>query len=234
MRLFRKKILSMVFVCAFTSTLSNSAVGEPLAALHPWPDTTRSRLAALALLQSLNAELLSNPSATLTLDRWCAAHNLAQAGTKITALLAKGSEKPADPSVRKLLGVGTDETIAYRRVRLSCGDRVLSEADNWYLPAKLTTEMNQALDTTTIAFGRAVAALNFTRSNLSAELLWSPLPTGWEMGVELPPPRSGTLALPDFVLRHRAVLKLPNGSPFSTVVENYTANVLDFSPPRID
>ena len=39
-----------------------------------WPDTPATRLEALALLQTLNADLLSNDSATLTLDRWCEAH----------------------------------------------------------------------------------------------------------------------------------------------------------------
>jgi hypothetical protein len=33
-------------------------------------------LEALVLLQTLNAELLSNDSATLTIDRWCAARRL--------------------------------------------------------------------------------------------------------------------------------------------------------------
>jgi hypothetical protein len=42
----------------------------------PWQDRFTVRLEALALLQTLNADLLSHDSATLTLDRWCAAHRL--------------------------------------------------------------------------------------------------------------------------------------------------------------
>src|ERR1700720_109342 len=42
-----------------------------------WPDNAATRLEALALLQTLNADLLSNDSATLTLDRWCDAHKMA-------------------------------------------------------------------------------------------------------------------------------------------------------------
>ncbi|HEX8108868.1 MAG TPA: hypothetical protein VF516_14150, partial [Kofleriaceae bacterium] len=42
-----------------------------------WANDFTARLEALALLQTLNAELLSHDSATLTLDRWCDAHHLA-------------------------------------------------------------------------------------------------------------------------------------------------------------
>ncbi len=38
--------------------------------------------------------------------------------------------------------------------------------------------------------------------------------------------------MPDEVLEHRAVLSLPNGTPFSEVVETYTGNVLAFPAPQ--
>jgi hypothetical protein len=200
-----------------------------------WKDGFTGRLEALALLESLNADLLSHDSATLTLDRWCAAHDLAP-GAKIVAERVRGQDKPADAEVRKLLGVGEAEPIRYRRVKLSCGGHVLSEADNWYVPARLTPEMNQALDSSDVAFGRAVQALHFQRHTLSAELLWRPLPAGWEMGAAPPAAQtssaSGPLEIPAHVLQHRAVLTLPDGTPFSTVVETYTAEVLAFAQPR--
>lgn len=212
---------------------AQTATAQEMSAASQWPDTPTSRLEALAILQTLNADLLSNASATLTLDRWCAAHKLAPEGSKIVAQRVRGQDKPADDSIRKLLAVGPDEPVAYRRVRLACGDRILSEADNWYVPAKLTAEMNKSLDTSDIAFGRAVQALNFTRTNLSAKLLWSPLPQGWESGADLPPSASGSLALPSFLLEHHAVLKLSDGTPFSALIESYTSRVLDFPAPRL-
>ena len=108
---------------------------------------------------------------------------------------------------------------------------MLSEADNWYVPSRLTPEMNRQLETTDIAFGRAVQALKFRRRTLSAELLWSPLPQGWEMGAALPDLGAGSLALPAQLLQHRAVLTLPDGTPFSEVVETYTSEVLAFPEP---
>lgn len=229
---------SLVRFLALSSSIAitlgtQTVAAQDMSAPSQWPDTPTSRLEALAILQTLNADLLGNASATLTLDRWCATHKLAPDGSKIVAQRVRGQDKPADATVRKLLAVGPDEPVAYRRVRLACGDRVLSEADNWYLPARLTTEMNKALDTSDIAFGRAVQALNFTRTNLSAKLLWAPLPEGWDTGTKLPSSGTVPLDLPPFLLQHHAVLKLPDGTPFSALVESYTSRVLDFPVPHL-
>ena len=196
----------------------------------PWPDDPASRLAALALIETLDADLLSHDSATLTLDRWCEAHRLASPATVVAERQHDVDKPPADEQ-RKLLGVDAAEPLRYRRVRLSCGPHVLSEADNWYVPARLTPEMNRVLDTSDTAFGRAVQALNFARHTLSAELLWHPLPEGWEMSARLPAAHTGALVIPHELLRHRAVLTLPDGTPFSEVVETYTSEVLAFPRP---
>ncbi len=197
-----------------------------------WPDSATSRLAALALLESLDADLLSHDSATLTLERWCDAHRLA-APARIRAERVLGADKPPSEEQRRLLAVGAAEPIRYRRVRLACGLHVLSEADNWYVPARLTPDMNQALDTSDVAFGRVVQALRFQRRTLSAERLWHPLPEGWEMGGSLPPSGPAALAIPAEVLRHRAVLTLPDGTPFSEVIETYSGEVLAFPAPLL-
>jgi hypothetical protein len=196
----------------------------------PWPDTPIMRLEAMTLLETLNAELLSNDSATLTLDRWCEAHRMALPA-KIVAERVHDKDKEPSDEVRQLLGAGADEVIRYRHVRLRCGEHVLSEADNWYLPARLTSDMNHTLDTTDTAFGRAVQALHFHRRTLSAQLLWTPLPSGWEWATALPPKGRGTLRVPPQVLQHKAVLSLPDGTPFSVVVETYTGGVLNFPKP---
>lgn len=201
------------------------------AAGPPWPDTPMARLEALAVLQGFNADLLSHPSATLTLERWCAAHRLVPEG-RIVAELDRTVEKPATAEQRAHLRVSADELVAYRRVRLSCGGRVLSEADNWYVPGRLTPEMNRLLDETTTLFGRAVLDLGFRRELLGAGLLWHPLLDGWEMQPGLPAAGHGALAIPDQVLEHRAVLLTRENVPFSEVREIYTADVLGFAPPQ--
>jgi chorismate-pyruvate lyase len=195
-----------------------------------WQDSFTTRLEALALLQSLNADLLSHDSATLTLDRWCASHHLSDPPT-ITAERVHDVDKPATAAQRELLQVSATEPLGYRRVRLHCGAHVLSEADNWYVPSRLSAPMNEALNNTDIAFGRAVQALQFRRRTLSATLLWAPLPQGWEMAVPAGVAHSAKLAVPTYVLQHTAVLALPDGTPISALTETYTSEVLAFPQP---
>jgi chorismate-pyruvate lyase len=45
-------------------------------------------------------------------------------------------------------------------VKLATAGIVVVDALNWYFPARLTTEMRELLDTTDVAFGRAIAALD--------------------------------------------------------------------------
>ena len=201
------------------------ACASPVMAQQAWPDTLLSRTQALAELQTLNADLLSHPSATLTLEQWCGAHHLAS-DAHIVANRVHGADKPLPEGARALLGIGPDEPVRYRRVALSCGDVVLSDADNWYVPARLTDAMNQQLDHSDVPFGKVVQALHFRRQTLSADLLWSPLPQGWDSGAPLPPSGNKPLSIPDHVLQHRAVLYTADNQPFSLVIESYTDHVL--------
>jgi len=220
---------SIIVVLALVCSLSAKAA-PPAASSTAWHDSLTTRLEALAVLQSLNADLLSHDSATLTLDRWCASHHLADPPT-ITAERVHNVEKPATAAQRELLQVSASEPLGYRRVRLHCGAHVLSEADNWYVPSRLTPDMNEALEHSDIAFGRAVQALQFQRHTLAANLLWAPLPQGWELGLPASTEHADTLSVPPFVLQHTAVLSLPNGTPISTLTETYTAEVLAFPEP---
>ena len=212
------------------STLPAYADTPSTTASPNWPDGFTARVEALALLQTLNAQLLSNDSATGTLERWCAVHHLT-AQPRIVAERVQGVEKPPTEEQRRDLGVGMTVPVQYRRVRLLCGTTVLSEADNWYLPGRLTPKMNELLNTTNTPFGRAVQELRFQRHTISAKLLWLPLPESWEMSADTPNEDAESLPVPAQVLEHRAVLTLPDGTPFSEVVETYTRNVLAFPCP---
>jgi chorismate-pyruvate lyase len=203
----------------------------PAAHSPHWPDSFVARVEALALLQTLNAQLLSHDSATLTLERWCDSHRLASP-PRIVAERVSGANKPPTEEQRRELGVTAADSVRYRRVRLLCGTVVLSEADNWYLPGRLTPDMNRLLDTTDTPFGRAVQVLHFQRHTISAKLLWLPLPEGWEMSRVAAGDSAGVLIAPPGVLEHRALLTLPDGTPFSEVIETYTGNVLAFPAPR--
>jgi chorismate-pyruvate lyase len=202
------------------------AIGAGCASPAPRAGDRLERAELLALLQTLNADLLGHDSATLTLERWCADHRLADPA-RIVARRARGADKALPDALRAKLAIGPAEAVGYRHVELACGDRVLSEADNWYVPGRLTAEMNLRLDTTDEPFGKVVAALHFQRRTLSAQLLWSPLPAGWELAADSASD-AGALRVPHRVLRHEAILYDAAQVPFSAVVETYTNAVFGF------
>jgi len=160
------------------------------------PDDTTGRLHAF------EARLEANPSATAVLQGWCDAH---APGSRIVARQVQSRFVPLPEAARQALAIKPGESARYRRVQLICAGQVLSNADNWYLPGKLTDAMNATLDTTRTPFGVVAAALHFTRRNLTTRYL----------------PRGG-----QDVLRHSAVLITDRGEPFSFVVETYTKAIL--------
>lgn len=154
-------------------------------------------------LERLNRELLASRSATLTLEKWCGELGLATPPA-VLARVASGVGNAPSPEQLRRLQVGSAEEIRYRRVELRCGERVLSVAENWYVPARLTVEMNRALDFTDKPFGRVVLPLAPRRETISSEMLW----------------RSPD-HLPEAVLEHRALVLSGEGKPFAEVRERY-------------
>ena len=150
---------------------------------------------------ALDAALVANPSATAVLQAWCDRH---RPRMTVRAVVTRRETMPAGAHAT-MLGVSEDEQIAYRRVELTCGEEVLSEADNWYVPARLTAEMNAALAGDT-PFGVAVRPLAPSRRNLSSERQW----TGQGANE---------------ILRHHAVLTAAN-APIAEVIEVYQRAML--------
>ena len=192
---------------------------------HPTTPHANASSESLALL-ALNGELLSNDSATLTLERWCERHGLASPA-RVIAKRIHEAEKPPTVEQRRLLSAQITDPVRYRRVRLCCGGQVLSEADNWYLPGRLAPEMNRVLENTDTAFGRVVQTLDFRRRTLSVKYLWSP-PSAVN---RLRRPGTDRLRVPFRLLEHRAVLTLPDGTPFCLLTEAYTSALLAFLKP---
>jgi hypothetical protein len=128
--------------------------------------------------------------------------------------------------------VSAEELVQYRRVQLACGDHVLSEADNWYVPGRLSDEINRALETTETPFGKAIAPLQPFRRTIEMKMRWSPLPEGWEVSANAAPEKaSGALSIPHDLFEHTAVLYARDQRPVSEVHETYTREILDFPAP---
>lgn len=192
-----------------------------------WKDTSLDRLKALALLETLHADLLAAKSATLVLEAWCKDHGQSSQ-PKIQAIRDTSLQKPAPADVIELLQVKDQETIRHRSVELRCGTHVFSEADNWYVPERLTSVMNERLDKTDTPFGIAVKDLNFTRRTIGDVRLWIPLDKGWEMKALTSHTTHHRLEIPTYVLRTRATLSTPDHSTFSVVDETYRHDLFDF------
>lgn len=157
-----------------------------------------------ATLRKFEATLAAQDSATVALGQWCTSRRIARP-TLITATPAEEGSQPEPVDARALLAIGPDAPLGYRHVRLACSDRVLSEAYNWYVPERLTPEMNAALAATHIPFGTVASSLRFTRQRLESR-----------HGESADCP-AGT------ILSHRALLRLPEGQPLALVVECYTS-----------
>ena len=153
---------------------------------------------ALADAQSFRAEIIATQSATVVLQRHCTVP-----GAKITAEQVKRKPKPTPPAIHAALALQPGETTRYRRVKLKCADTLFSEADNWYVPQRLTPAMNQALETSTTPFGRVIAPLEPKRQTLSLR------------------DRQGRK-----FLTVSALMMAGNGQPLAAVVETYRRAVL--------
>jgi chorismate-pyruvate lyase len=164
--------------------------------------------AAPALMQALNDELLASRSATQTLEQWCGNHHLA-AAPRIVARVVTNADKPATAEQRQRLHVTGTDVVKFRHVRLQCGSRVLSEADNWYVPARLSVDMNHLLETTDTPFGTVVRPLEPYRETLAVTMFWT-----------------GGAAPPEALFAHRALLFTRDHVPFSEVYEVYRREIL--------
>jgi chorismate-pyruvate lyase len=158
-----------------------------------------------ALAQQLNASILASSSATLALEKWCADHAMA-AEPKIVARLVRGSDKPASADTLARLGAASQADIRYRRVQLYCGAHLFSEADNWYVPARLTPAMNRLLQETDTPFGKVVQPLAPYRRTHSTRMLHSPTA----------------------LFEHSAVLYSAAHQPIAEVRETYQRGALAF------
>ncbi|WP_375410793.1 hypothetical protein [uncultured Methylobacterium sp.] len=173
-------------------------------------DIVRRRSTA-ELVSLLTDRLLTGPSATAILEDWCREHGFAPEPI-LLAQPVEASRKVPTPRQCERLAVEDAGIVRYRRVRLTCGDRVLSEAENWYVPGRLTGTMIRILDTTATPFGRVVHPLAPSRRNLSLDVLWTP--EAGEPGPETP------------LFAIQAVLSTGDGTPFCEVTETYRGAVV--------
>lgn len=173
-------------------------------------ENSGARQAFEARVVALNAALLASDSATLTLEAWCRDNGMAVPAHIVVDRDAGGVRAPS-PEQRARLRVGTDEPVRYRHVRLRCGTHILSEAENWYVPARLTPAMNAALDETDISFGRVIRPLAPRRDTFTTTRGWDGAADGLSCGATL--------------FTHGAIVLSADGQPLAEVREHYKAEL---------
>lgn len=197
----------------------------------PWRDDCLARLEVANLLVDLNIELLNQRSATRVLESWCRAHAMA-AEPRIVADRVPAAAKPATAEQLQRLHVKDSSQLRYRSVALRCGEHVLSRADNWYVPERLSADMNRLLETTDAPFGKVVAGLQPIRSTIEVRTLWSAMPAGWTCARFEPSAETfPALEIPSELFQVRALLRGADGLPFSEVNEVYQGALLNFTRP---
>jgi chorismate-pyruvate lyase len=101
------------------------------------------------------------------------------------------------------LQLQASDLVIHRRVMLAAAGTIVSEADLWYVPARLPADMQRALIGTDVPFGRVIAPLGPQRETLD---------------VRLPAPERGSGLEIDAVLRDRASV------PIALVRERYCSH----------
>lgn len=164
-----------------------------------------------AALDRFDAELRASGSATLLLERWLAERGGVREGeAKVTARVRALDAPSVDEAIVHRLNILKRSEIRYRRVWLESGGRVLSVAENWYVPKRLGEDMAARLFDGDSPFGAVIAPLAPTRETLEVERLWD----------------GRGQALPSAVLRHHALVRGQDGTPLCEVSEIYTRNIL--------
>ncbi|CEF57013.1 hypothetical protein [Acetobacter ghanensis] len=213
----------------FAQNLPSSELPTP-----SWQNSFLHRLMLASLINQMENHLLAESSATQTLERWLRDHKLLGKQETLRAEREPDAQRICPPDMAAALDLPTPHTaLNYRKIRLVNQGRTYSEAENWFVPQRLTKTMTEALEQTDTPFGRVVSPLRFTRQLIRRETLWSPLPELWEMQpyCQNQEQAEELLALPAHLFRHIALLRTHEGTPFSLVVETYTPQSFAFAPP---
>lgn len=160
---------------------------------------------APATLDAFEAKLAQHDSATVALGEWCAARQIASPAQITASDRRQVSSNDPPAKMRRLLDIGSRDRFIMRHVHLDCGGKTLSIAWNWYVPGRLTPEMNAALETTNAPFGRVASPLRFRREVIDT--------------VKGPADNCPAAT----ISTHLARLVLPDGKPLAYLVECYTA-----------
>jgi hypothetical protein len=169
--------------------------------------------------------LIAGAMATETLLAWCEEHGLSQG--PITVECQQRLALSAVPDeVRATLGPAAHEAVHYRQVRLMRGSLALATAENWFVPQRLTADMNETLNQTEIPFGTVIAPLRPFRRTLAAHLQ----PLAADPAEDLLRARgSAHQPRPEIILEHIAVILSGSRTALAFVKESFFSELVSFA-----
>lgn len=175
----------------------------------------------LLTARALSKKLLASNSATSALEAWCQDHRIGWG--PITAHLVHDGPPlwPGDDLLDELRCEDPSANLAYRRVRLCRSGIVLSEASNWFVPARIPREMRDALATSKLPFGTVIGPLKPRRRTFAVRF----------SGLNGPEPACAPDARPCTVFEHKAVVLREDGVPIAAVHEKYQSTLFDIAHP---
>lgn len=164
-----------------------------------------------AELDRFDAGLRASGSATAFLEQWMTARmGEAVPGAAVRVRLRAAPGRQTAPDAAARLGLAPETELAYRSVWLVRGGRILSGAENWYVPERLSPAMNRRLAEGCVPFGRVVRPLAPARETFAVDRLWD----------------GRGAAVPPRLTRHRALMRDAEGRPLCVVSETYMRSIL--------
>ena len=120
----------------------------------PMTSTRKYDPQLLSLFESL---LSRSNSATATLEKWPLTKS--DLRNPVTARMLSIPFNAASADQMRRLGISDASELRYRQVWLIQHNRIMSIAENWYVPALLPAKMRDALDQTDTPFGKIIEPL---------------------------------------------------------------------------
>jgi chorismate-pyruvate lyase len=162
--------------------------------------------------EALRTYILAADSVTLAMSDWCREHGIGRLPLRSVVHRRAGIRPlPADFPIR----IGHDEAVWFREITLMAGDVPLLDADNWFLPYRISPDAAATLLETDTPFGTALLPGRQTR--VSTAIL---VP---EAAGALPP--EGVRSPGVAVLTLRGIVSL-DGQPVSYVEERFRPDLL--------
>jgi hypothetical protein len=166
--------------------------------------------------------LIASASATDTLLGWCEEYGLSH-GPITVDVRQRFAPAIVPDEVIAALGPAASEAVHYRQVQLMRGSLALAAAENWFVPQRLTADMNEALNRTNVPFGTVIAPLHPVRRTQVAH--------AWPLvdePVEDPAWFSGSAhqPRPEIILEHKATILTGSGASLALVNEFFFAEVV--------